>query len=108
MQVLRDISSPDDGLYSVRDAMETRLSYVRWQMDNILNNPTIKVSMLGKGACLSSFLVSVHHVIHPSNRVSLISPRMGSQLSLLNEFCSYRTHTFLQHSVSSACARRSS
>lgn len=50
MQVLRDISSPDDGLYSVRDAMETRLSYVRWQMDNILNDPTIKVSMLGKGA----------------------------------------------------------
>jgi hypothetical protein len=52
MQVLRDISSPDDGLYSVRDAMETRLSYVRWQMDNILNDPTIKVSMLSKGAAL--------------------------------------------------------
>ena len=35
VQVLRDISAPDDGLYSVRDPMENRLSYVRWQMDNI-------------------------------------------------------------------------
>eukprot|EP00892_Ulva_mutabilis_P004604 jgi/Ulvmu1/2515/UM138_0019.1 len=48
LQVLRDISTPDDGLYSVRDPMETRLSYVRWQMDNILSDPTIKVSMLNK------------------------------------------------------------
>lgn len=29
--------------------METRLTYVRWQMDNILSDPTIKVSMLNKG-----------------------------------------------------------
>jgi hypothetical protein len=48
--VLRDVSTPDDGLYSVRDPMETRLSYVRWQMDNILSDPAIKVSILGKGA----------------------------------------------------------
>ena len=50
VQVLRDISAPDDGLYSVRDPMENRLSYVRWQMDNILSDPAIKVSILGKGA----------------------------------------------------------
>lgn len=49
VQVLRDISTPDDGLYSVRDPMETRLSYVRWQMDNILSDPAIKLSILGKG-----------------------------------------------------------
>jgi hypothetical protein len=30
--------------------MENRLSYVRWQMDNILSDPAIKVSILGKGA----------------------------------------------------------
>lgn len=47
LQVLQDISAPDDGLYSVRDAMENRLTYVRWQMDNILNDPAIKVSILG-------------------------------------------------------------
>ena len=52
-QVLRDISTPDDGLYSVRDPMETRLTYVRWQMDNILSDPTIKVSMLNKGTRLA-------------------------------------------------------
>lgn len=53
VQVLRDISTPDEGLYSVRDPMETRLSYVRWQMDNILSDPTIKVSMLSKGTPLA-------------------------------------------------------
>ena len=50
VQVLRDIADPDDGIYSCRDPMETRLSYVRWQMDNIMADPTIKVSMLDSGA----------------------------------------------------------
>eukprot|EP00892_Ulva_mutabilis_P004603 jgi/Ulvmu1/2514/UM138_0018.1 len=48
LAVLRDISNPDDGIYSFRDPMETRLSYVRWQMDNIAADPTIKVSMFTK------------------------------------------------------------
>ena len=56
VQVLRDISDPDDGIYSFRDPMETRLSYVRWQMDNILSDPTIKVSMLGSSGARSCVL----------------------------------------------------
>lgn len=58
VQVLRDISAPDDGLYSVRDPMETRLSYVRWQMDNILSDPAIKLSMLGKGVAFCPFSIA--------------------------------------------------
>jgi hypothetical protein len=36
LQVLKDISAPMDGLYSVRDPLENRLGFVRWQMDHIL------------------------------------------------------------------------
>jgi hypothetical protein len=50
LQVLHDISQPNEGLYSVRDPIENRLTYVRWQMDNILADPAIKVSMLGNRA----------------------------------------------------------
>lgn len=50
MQVLRDLSDPDHGVYSLSDALGDRLSYVQWQMKNILNDPIMKVSMLGKGA----------------------------------------------------------
>ena len=56
LQVLRDIAAPDDGLYSVRDPMENRLTYVRWQMDNILSDPAIKVSIMGKGARVVLFM----------------------------------------------------
>lgn len=50
VQVLKDIADPDGGIYSFRDPMESRLSYVRWQMENILEDPMIKVSMLDRGA----------------------------------------------------------
>jgi hypothetical protein len=52
LRVLQDISNPDEGLYSVRDAMENRLTYVRWQMENILRDPAIKISILGKDGAL--------------------------------------------------------
>ena len=48
-QVLKDLSDPDNGVYSLSDALEDRLSYVQWQMKNILCDPVMKVSMLSKG-----------------------------------------------------------
>lgn len=48
LQVLGDMANADEGLYSIKDTMDHRLSFVRWQMDNILTDPAIKVSILSK------------------------------------------------------------
>ena len=48
--MLKDLSDPDNGVYSLSDSLGDRLSYVQWQMKNILSDPVMKVSMLGKGA----------------------------------------------------------
>lgn len=67
VQVLRDIADPDGGIYSFRDPMESRLSYVRWQMDGILEDPMIKVSMLDRGAphLARPRPPCAHHAAHP-------------------------------------------
>jgi hypothetical protein len=85
MQVLRDISTPDDGLYSVRDPMETRLTYVRWQMDNILSDPAIKVSILGKGALQGCFSLALTGPYHPKSASCMCTCLPGCTINYVHE-----------------------
>ena len=98
LQVLRDISTPDDGLYSVRDPMEMRLSYVRWQMDNILSDPAIKLSILGKGAPPHSSACTCLRVVR------MLIPAISQFSAKVRHFrCTPQLRHVLSVPVSSSC-----